>query len=54
MTYVGSWMDMEHLLLNHESGRQTVLFHTREARRLFFETMKLKVPTIQMYRVKRR
>jgi hypothetical protein len=44
ITYVGSWMGMEHVSLNHQSDRQTLIFHTKEARRLFFETMKLRVP----------
>jgi hypothetical protein len=53
-SYVGSWMGMEHVLLNHQPDRQTLLFHTREARRLFFETMELRVPTIRIYRLHRR
>jgi hypothetical protein len=54
LTYVGSWMGMDRVFLNHQSDRQTLLFHSREARRLFFGTMEREVPTIQIYRRHRR
>src|SRR5439155_15218411 len=42
ITYVGSWLGMEQVLLNqHQLDRQQLLFHTREARRIFFEIVKL-------------
>jgi hypothetical protein len=53
LTHVGSWMGMERVLLNHRSDRQTLLLEDRGARRLFFETMRRRVPTIEMYRVHR-
>jgi hypothetical protein len=28
ITYAGSWMGMEHVLLNRQSDRQTLIFHT--------------------------
>jgi len=51
LTYVGSWMGMERVLLNHQSDRQTLMFQDRDARRLFFDTMKRRLPTIAIYRV---
>jgi hypothetical protein len=53
LTYVGSWMGMERVLLNHQSDRQTLIFEDRDARRLFFETMRRRLPTIAIYRVQR-
>src|SRR5262249_45647778 len=51
ITYAGSWIGMEHVLLNaSRPDSQQLLFHTRAARRFFFEIMKLKVPTIRIYR----
>ena len=52
--YAGAWMGMEHVLLSHQSDRQQLLFHTRAARRLFFTSVKLNVPKIQIYRVYKR
>src|SRR5262249_10743101 len=49
-----TWMGMERVLLNRRSDRQTLMFQDRNARRLFFETMRQRVPTIEMYRAPRR
>jgi len=53
LTYVGSWMGMERVLLNRRSDHQTLLFQDRTTRRLFFETMRRRFPTIEIYRVHR-
>jgi hypothetical protein len=53
LTYLGSWMGMERVLLNRQSDRQTLIFQDRDTRRLFFDTMKRRLPTIAMYRVQR-
>jgi len=53
LTYVGSWMGMERVLLNHQSDRQTLIFQDRDARRRFFEIMKRRLPMIDIYRVQR-
>ena len=50
LTNVGSWMGMERVLLNRQSDRQTLMFQDRNARRLFFQTMRRRVPAIEMYR----
>ena len=53
LTYVRTWMGMERVLLNRRSDRQTLMFQDRNARRLFFETMRRRLPTIEIYRVHR-
>jgi hypothetical protein len=53
LTHVGSWMGMERVLLNRQSDRQTLLFEDRDARRLFFATMRRRVPAIEIYRAHR-
>jgi hypothetical protein len=50
LTYMGPWMGMERVLLNRRSDCQTLMFQDRNARRLFFETMRRSVPMIEIYR----
>jgi len=55
VTYAGSWMGMEHVLLNnHQPDRQQLLFDAVEARRRFFGILKLRSPGLRIYRIQTR
>jgi hypothetical protein len=53
LTYMGSWMGIERVLLNHRTDRRTLLLEDRDARRLFFEAMRRRISAIEIYRVHR-
>jgi hypothetical protein len=53
LTLMGSWLGMELVLLNRRSDHQMLLFEDSNTRRLFFESMRPRLPTIEIYRVQR-
>jgi hypothetical protein len=53
LTLMGSWLGMELVLLNRRSDHQMLLFEDSNTRRLFFESMRRRLPTIEIYRVHR-
>jgi hypothetical protein len=53
LTLLGSWLGVERVLLNRRSDHQMLLFEDSNTRRLFFETMRRRLPAIEIYRVHR-